>query len=1744
MSSIFTNMRVKNYYFYAFFCFFAKNQFLHSTPSLIKYLGGQKKQLNQYLLLFFLFLFAINLNAQTLEIEAEANKTDILTGEELYYTLKYKCAGTTMNCTNVTMTVDIPSGIYIPFQNIGLTSDIASYTIANDYKSINFIFKDPLIAGNTGIIEFRGIARFGLPNNTISTLIAQLLTGGASAATATVNTTLHSYDAFCPQKSKGIGLALDNTTLYTVNLQFAEGSAIGVTNAGPVTLFDQMPIGVIIDSVRVFTDYPNAFSAPIGTCVVDNANANFTCSFPATSFEVSRVNGYTHNMQVRTYVRYPSATFAAAQNVNNTVTVTHTPEGGSPVTQNDGDILNYSSGSTYATIAPKTCIAKLAVTDPLANPAPKLKIDKGLDLSSIKPGEKSSYYMKISNTGNVPIENLVVEDHIPTDIDVEKIHYTGFTNVTGNENIQYWVKTVNNPTYTPIVFSYSVFTVPVGDRVTDVKITADNIKPSSFNNYGTVLEFRLNSATAQSSIMNCLTSSTTSVGAIIEDATACKTFTVAPADPFSTIALNKYLGAGAASIYDEYYQATQTIGTTVWSKLQARVFGGGQPLQKPMIMDLLPKGLTYDNSIFYSPGTPTADLEEVIPNYNGTGRTLVRLTWNTAWIPPVDYLVSIKTKVNDLAVAAVSTAYTSTQKSFEPYTNINGIKNTGFFTGSSPRKCWKQNYYEPLSSYEAPDIYDLNGNGIAIPDTICHASAYVGVASSAQLESVKWVKGQCDTDYSRYPAFGNTMGGGIANYKLIVRNNGNVPAKNFEIIDILPWVGDKGVIDPNPRLTEWRPNLVTPFVAPPGVIVYYSTETNPCRTDYVAAGPAGCVAANWSTILPQDPTTIQSIKIDFGTKNLNPGDQVEINWDMRAPVNAPTNNEIAWNSFGFKANRADNNDEFLPAEPLKVGIKLKPNQPGNYGDYVWLDTNKDGIQDAGEAGIDGVRVELYLDNGDGINNPKTDQLAAFTSTANGGLYLFPAIPVGDYYAVFFLPPGYSNSPSNATADDKDSDGVAGTCNGNRVMIVPITTISSNETDLTWDQGIFPDKAAVGNYVWFDENQNNVQDEPAANGINGVKVCLYKSDNTLVATDTTSNDVYGRPGYYLFDLLAAGDYYIKFKPTADKTYTPNTGTVGGTSSDQTDSDADATGQTATFTLAAGQIDLTWDAGLIIQTGPYKLGNFVWNDVNNDGVVNPTEVGINNVTVNLYKDNNNDNKPQADEFVVTTLTGTAGGFDGIYTFERLPAGDYIVQIPDQNFSSALKDFISSTGNDPSPDPDNNTENDDNGTAATGCGIISKPITLGATAEPLDAGTTNYSVDFGFYKCTKPNYTASVIQPTCAGGTGSITIAGGTVGDKVGYTIGTTHTGTYSTATLISSLTGGIVIDNIAGGASDVTYTLKVYNGEEACYKDFTFVIAKLVCCTQPTAGTNTPAEGTCTGATPNNDAKIDFTGITNADKAGISEGATYTGTDYASTTGVVTAGATSFTSLKHNTQYTVRIFNAANDCFIDLTITTPTKTCVIPCTPPTAGTNTPTEGTCNAATPNNDAKIDFTGITNADKAGISEGATYTGTDYATTTGVVTVGATSFTGLKHNTQYTFRIFNAANDCFVDVTITTPNKICSPTCTQPTAGTNTPAEGTCTGATANDDAKIDFTGITNADKAGIIEGATYTGTDYASTTGTVTAGATSFTGLKHNTQYTVRIFNAANDCFIDVTITTPTKTCTTPCPPKVCSPVKVTKL
>ncbi|HBX80120.1 MAG TPA: hypothetical protein DEH05_03190, partial [Propionibacteriaceae bacterium] len=82
-------------------------------------------------------------------------------------------------------------------------------------------------------------------------------------------------------------------------------------------------------------------------------------------------------------------------------------------------------------------------------------------------------------------------------------------------------------------------------------------------------------------------------------------------------------------------------------------------------------------------------------------------------------------------------------------------------------------------------------------------------------------------------------------------------------------------------------------------------------------------------------------------------------------------------------------------------------------------------------------------------------------------------------------------------------------------------------------------------------------------------------------------------------------------------------------------------------------------------PYSLGNQVWNDVNNNGIVDAGEKPIAGVAMELYTDKNGDGNPDDTngDGVITSadaIATTTTDANGLYLFSRLDAGDYLVAV----------------------------------------------------------------------------------------------------------------------------------------------------------------------------------------------------------------------------------------------------------------------------------------------------------------------------------------------------------------------------------------------------------------------------------------------------------------------------------------------------
>ncbi len=401
---------------------------------------------------------------------------------------------------------------------------------------------------------------------------------------------------------------------------------------------------------------------------------------------------------------------------------------------------------------------------------------------------------------------------------------------------------------------------------------------------------------------------------------------------------------------------------------------------------------------------------------------------------------------------------------------------------------------------------------------------------------------------------------------------------------------------------------------------------------------------------------------------------------------------------------------------LDMGIYSTGNV--SVGDYVWYDRDRDGIQDAGEAGVPGVTVELYRDG----QTCRRDMPLAVTATGGDGRYLFDNLAAGSYFVCFdltTLPAGYEVTTQNAGGDDAlDSD-----ANPTTGATASTGALSAGQSNLTLDMGIrqtATGTVAVGDRVWYDDDRDGVQDT-GERGVPGVDVTLRAAGaGTCATAPVLATDTTDASGLYLFDGLTAGSYFVCFDIADLPAGYVVTGRNQG-SDDGADSDADeVTGQTAnTGALAAGEVDRSLDMGI------YAPGH---------------ELPIPSVTVYLFAA-----ATTCDPNGSGAIAVTVSDANGHYVFTNLPPGDYYVYIPASSFGSGgvLEYMVTSTGNDPAPDPDSNADNDDNGSAATGAcagGVSSGVVTLGVTQEPTNDGSDdpntpdvshNLTVDLGFFE-----------------------------------------------------------------------------------------------------------------------------------------------------------------------------------------------------------------------------------------------------------------------------------------------------------------------------------------------------------------------------------------------------------------------------
>ncbi len=1018
-----------------------------------------------------------------MEVTKATVTSAIETGKPFEYILSYKCASITENCEGATLTDVLPPMLeYIPdsgtrtthIDRVEFTPDLSGATGG----TVTWVFKDPLPAGSTGILRFQAQFEPGTLPGTIAENDASMQATNDPDnpvvvwSKKTKTTALGKFEMVAEKSLANSEVVAGFPAQFSLSV--CSPDSVGGVNFVPKIVFtDTLPAEARFIGAEGVQGVDWVYTPAVGPD--QGGNIRFT-TVPTVTVGVGVCASRAITLQ-----------FDSPVTVTNFLTVTGFPEGCTV-----SSVLPHCQGKTKRTLTDTLPITVIA-------PFPELSSDKSSTSPSsfsefggteARPGETVTYTVSSVNSGYITLTNVSVVDSVPEELDLVSFSAGGSASLPVTVSYQLsnsvsWVTVAGSPFVTDAPITVASLGLGVGDVIANLRWQFSEMLPGvefSAQVIGTV-DANVVPTDDRDSFENCVDVSSDQVST----AQVCDSVTVVDKRAIPRIAKSSPPG--------NYYpldipKFTLTLTNDDVAHL---------PLSEPVMVDLLPAAFDYIAGsatfvVAQSDVTAPPPALEVIPNYPNTGgRTLLRWSWAETGFdlaPGQQLVVTYEAQVPDGTPPGL-------------YDNLAALVDwSGPTDPDLDPPPDKRIYLCSGDDDKFTDELDLDGDGNT-DEVSCQAIHKTRVPVALAMDSQKLGRGEVDCltygtlacEPGDYNKLGLTTIGGPIDYQLVMTNTSNVSVTKISLIDIFPFVGDTGVVDTSARESDWRANLQAAVSGTVGIplTIYYSEEGNPCRSELVPEGPAGCVDPNWSSTLPSDPTSVQSIKLDFCAGGeclvLERNEVLSFTWPMVAPNDAPAHPscssvlddsfstvdnpdcQLAWNSFGFTAFEYKPADQasalkLLPTEPIKVGMRvITDTGPAVFsiGDLVWLDIagkEKDGIQQLNERvewGVSGVRVELY----DGSGNYLGYRITGPNNLGWPGYYLFTNLVTGTYQLRFYPPAGYQVTRQNQGPDDTvDSDGWTsgvgpfGAYSQTVDFLLNNTTVNAIKRDVTRDFGLW------------------------------------------------------------------------------------------------------------------------------------------------------------------------------------------------------------------------------------------------------------------------------------------------------------------------------------------------------------------------------------------------------------------------------------------------------------------------------------------------------------------------------------------------------------------------------------------------------------------------------------------------------------------------------------------------------------------
>ena len=520
---------------------------------------------------------------------APVGSTSVPAGETRHLALTYNWPSLTTNLSNAKITVPLPAELDPNGVILQNSAHVASSSFDSGTRTITYTMIDPLPAGSSGTFQF--CVRF--PNGTTAPGTSSLVTATSSATgqpsnDSSVTLTSTATPKVALSKSIATSPALDQKATYQIVVANSQGDGnLNLTNT------------VVTDTL------------PAGATFVSATNGGTYDGAGHVTWNVGAVDVWT-NVTLRVTVRFPTGSFTEGQDVVNNVELTATPLGGGSVTKN---------ASATVTIAPAT---PNGYSEKWASDS----------ISSLRAG--FNWGLKVVNGGNVELFNYVLTDEFPKEF-IPRYFYYG-TDLYGTESASVTIeyKTTTNSTWTTVAGSPFV-TVPGQDPYVDVNslglasgVTVTAVKyayatlPVGYNTQWT------------SRVHGFMGDQTTGLD---RDGNA---ITPLPRDPVSNTANYSYVFNGnttannvsastkimVASAKPDLvkYVSKSDLQPTDVATFTSYMYNnnGSEALSDPVFTDLLSPELEYVAGSYTTGNSLTGGTLEVIPDWNGTGRTLIR----------------------------------------------------------------------------------------------------------------------------------------------------------------------------------------------------------------------------------------------------------------------------------------------------------------------------------------------------------------------------------------------------------------------------------------------------------------------------------------------------------------------------------------------------------------------------------------------------------------------------------------------------------------------------------------------------------------------------------------------------------------------------------------------------------------------------------------------------------------------------------------------------------------------------------------------------------------------------------------------------------------------------------------------------------------------------------------------------------------------------------------------------------------